>query len=62
MINTLPNMMTATHCTTSGETIDFLLTTDQQIEVLKTKLNEAIRHINNLEEKLLSSEDLEGGQ
>lgn len=31
---------------------------EQQIETLKIKLNEAIRHISNLEEKLLSPEDL----
>ena len=34
------------------------LSSTQRIELLTVKLNEAIRHISNLEEKLLSSEDL----
>lgn len=37
--------------------IQIPLTEGQQVEILKIKLNEVIRHVNNLEEKLLSPED-----
>ena len=37
--------------------IEMPATTEQTIELLKSKLNEAICHINDLEQKLLSAEE-----
>ncbi len=57
MIHELPGIMMATVDDAVGSYV-IPVSEGQQIEILKIKLNEAIRHINNLEEKLLSSDDL----
>ena len=53
MINEVPQIMTV-NIPSEGGLIEVLLTGDQQVETLKIKLNEVIRHIKVLEEKLLS--------
>ncbi len=60
MIHELPSIMMATISEPEGTFVQLIVTPDQQMEILKIKLNEAIHHINNLEEKLLSPEDLIG--
>lgn len=57
MIQELPQLVFV-EANISGNSIGFPASEQQQMEVLKVKLNEAIRHINVLEEKLLSPEDL----
>ena len=59
MIYELPSIIFV-DASISGNSIGFPASEQQQIEILKVKPNEAIRHINVLEEKLLSSEDLKG--
>ena len=58
MINEVPQIMTV-NIPSEGGLIEVLLTGDQQVEILKIKLNETIRHIKVLEEKLLSPADLD---
>ena len=57
MIHELSSILVAVNDPDSAF-VEITLSADQQVEVLKVKLNEAIRHINVLEEKLLSPEDL----
>lgn len=57
MIQGIPNIIFV-EADISDSSIGFPASEQQQIEILKVKLNEAIGHINRLEEKLLSPEDL----
>ena len=41
-----------------GQSIEIILTGEQKVEVLQIKLNEAIRHIQALEAKLLNDEEI----
>lgn len=59
MIEQLPSIILV-EANLLGGSIGFPASRDQRIEVLTAKLNEAISHINVLEEKLLSAEDFSG--
>ncbi len=56
MINEVPQIMTV-NIPSEGGLIEVPASESQQVEILKIKLNEVIRHINVLEEKLLSPDE-----
>ncbi len=56
MIHELPNVIMV-ETFFFGEPVQLQASEGQQIEILKIKLNEAIQHINILEEKLLSPDE-----
>ena len=58
MIEKLRNITEASIRDGIGGQFGFTLPGDPRLEILQIKLDEAIDHINNLEEKLLSPEDL----
>ena len=60
MLNELPGVIIANNFDVDGvgQSIEIILTGEQKTAVLQIKLNEAIRHIRRLEEKLLNEEEI----
>lgn len=60
MLNEIPHIIMASNfdVDSRGQSIEIILTGEQKVEVLQIKLNEAIRHIQALEAKLLNDEEI----
>ncbi|KKL77409.1 hypothetical protein LCGC14_2035190 [marine sediment metagenome] len=60
MLNEIPCIIMASNfdVDSRGQSIEIILTGEQKVEVLQIKLNEAIRHIQALEAKLLNDEEI----